>query len=145
MGFRYWTVGVMGAAAVVLAGCTPFRWSGYYSHDDRFPQLHYDWSKDPYFPSPDGGERAADLRFPVTPAEHHEAARRFALKAGSYRSEASAHRKMSDRYSDEPRMEAHCAELSVRYEELAEKMEEFADWHRTEATKEKVGQWEEEQ
>ena len=126
-------IGIIAVGVVILPACSLFRWSGYYSHDDTFPQLHYDWSKEPYFPSPDVEEKQIELKFPETKAEHEEAEKRFLTKAKQYRLDAKAHQKMSRRYSDNPELAAHCLDLSTTYEGLAEKMNEFANWHKAQA------------
>lgn len=135
MKIHYMIVAIIAIGFTSLTACSLFRWSGYYRHDDTFPQLHYDWSKQPYFPSPDVEEKPIELKFPETKAEHAEAEKRFLTKAKQYRMDAKAHREMSRRYSDNPELAAHCLDLSTTYEGLAEKMEEFAAWHKTHSQK----------
>lgn len=124
------------AGATILAGCGMFRYTGYYSHSDAYPQLHYDWAKEPYFPSPQGKEPHFKLKFPKTPAEHQEAAQKFLEKAKEYRVEAAIHRDMKEFYNgSDGSMVSECDQVIKRFEDMAADMEHFAKWHQGQAEK----------
>ena len=120
---------------LAISGCGTFRYTGYYSHSDAFPQLHYDWAKEPYLPSPQGKESHGKLKFPKTPDEHQKAAQVYVEKAREYRIEAGVHREMKAPYEgNDSSMVAECDQLIKRFEDMANQMERFAKWHEERAT-----------
>lgn len=133
---RSWIASFLLVGATLLSGCGQFRYTGYYSHSDAFPQLHYDWSKAPYFPSPQGKESHAKLKFPETPEEHKKAAQVYFEKAKEYRGEAAIHREMKASYEgSDSSMIARCDQTIKRFEEMADDMERFSEWHKKQAGK----------
>ena len=120
--------------ALALSGCRTFRYTGYYSHSDAFPQLHYDWAKEPHFPSPQGREPHLKLNFPRTSDEHRKAAQVYIEKAKEYRTEAGIHRGMTASYEgNDSAIVAECDQLIKRLEDMADQMERFAKWHEDKA------------
>jgi hypothetical protein len=114
-----------------------FRYTGYYSHSDAFPQLHYDWAKDPYLPSPQGQAPHLKLKFPTTVKEHREAAQTYLEKAKAYRVEAGIHREMRPFYEgNDGSMISQCDQIIKRFDEMADDMERFAKWHEEQEKKE---------
>ena len=129
-------VGVIAVAAIVLAGCETFRWSGHYKHSDAYPQLHHDWQKQPDFPSTSNssGAKPPFTVFPTSAEEHRQAAAQYRLLIAQYREQAAIHQAMEESYKMTSRSIAvHCERLVRDLQNAAQEMEKLAEWHDAQA------------